>query len=187
MPSKIDDASNLRFLHACLQASDYHRIDYGRVAEKFGIQAPAARMRFTRLRDSLGGGPKKRKRADTEDGAPTTARKRVQKEGVEYGAPKGDDDDDEELPMIKGERIDDRDFAMDGMRIKKEGQDEEEDVPLRMHMYGAGMHRAPTVPSMMPHGLPTVVHPAYPPTPQQRQVPHAPYSFWNPQSMPTVP
>ncbi|KAK6431390.1 hypothetical protein LTR95_012449 [Oleoguttula sp. CCFEE 5521] len=65
MPAKSDDNTNLRFMHACLLASDYSRIDFNEVSAKFGIQAPAARMRFARLHTGLGGKTKTRKRLNS--------------------------------------------------------------------------------------------------------------------------
>lgn len=180
MPSKIDDASNLRFLHACLQASDYTRIDYAKVAAQFGIQGPAARMRFARLRDSLGGKPKARKRNDTENGAP---RKRKCKEGVEYVVPK-DNDDDEELPVGKMEREGDGDVAMGSVRIKREDEeDEEDDVPLRLQRYGSASTAvsrvAPTV-ARPSHGLPRIMPYAYPQPAPQQQAPQVQYFLGTP-------
>ncbi|KAK6429243.1 hypothetical protein LTR95_014611 [Oleoguttula sp. CCFEE 5521] len=65
MPAKSDDNTNLRFMHACLLASDNSRIDFNEVSSKFGIQAPAARMRFARLHTGLGGKTKTRKRLNS--------------------------------------------------------------------------------------------------------------------------
>jgi hypothetical protein len=107
MPFKIDDASNVQFLYACLESATPNRIDYGEVAKKFGIQTPAARMRFHRLREGMGGKPtakvsraksiaaSRRKQGDA---------KKPSKEGLETNW-KGmnDDDDDEEIAVGKKE------------------------------------------------------------------------------------
>ncbi|KAF2720617.1 hypothetical protein K431DRAFT_90419 [Polychaeton citri CBS 116435] len=53
MPAKLDDASNLRFMYACMAYSNYTAINYDCVANLFGIKGPAARMRFTRLKEQL--------------------------------------------------------------------------------------------------------------------------------------
>ena len=106
MPSKLDDASNLRFLYACLQTCDFPAIDYHRVAKQFGIQAPAARMRLRRLRDSLEGkegGSKAPKKQMARDGRrrPRGGKKFGAKEGYEkhWNVIEDDDDDDEVGPM----------------------------------------------------------------------------------------
>ena len=106
MPSKLDDASNLRFLYACLQTCDFPAIDYHRVAKLFGIQAPAARMRLRRLRDSLEGkegGSKAPKKQMARDGRrrPRSGKKFGAKEGYEkhWNVIEDDDDDDEDIPL----------------------------------------------------------------------------------------
>jgi hypothetical protein len=106
MPSKLDDASNLRFLYACLQTCDFPAIDYHRVAKQFGIQAPAARMRLRRLRDSLEGkegGSKAPKKQMARDGRrrPRGGKKTGAKEGYEkhWNVIEDDDDDDEDIPL----------------------------------------------------------------------------------------
>jgi hypothetical protein len=106
MPSKLDDASNLRFLYACLQTCDFPAIDYHRVAKQFGIQAPAARMRLRRLRDSLegkDGGSKAPKKQMARDGRrrPRGGKKTGAKEGYEkhWHVIEDDDDDEEDLPL----------------------------------------------------------------------------------------
>ena len=106
MPSKLDDASNLRFLYACLQTCDFPAIDYHRVAKQFGIQAPAARMRLRRLRDSLEGkegGSKAPKKQMARDGRrrPRGGKKFGAKEGYEkhWNVIEDDDDDDEDIPL----------------------------------------------------------------------------------------
>lgn len=173
MPSKLDDASNLRFLHACLRFSDYSRIDYAKVAAQFSIQAPAARMRFARLNNSLGAKSKGRKRNDEEDGPPR--KKRKQKDGVEYGAPK-EDDDDEEMPIGKTEPRDDGNVPMGDVRIKQEDEDEEENVPLRVQRYGcasAPVWRASPVVAGPSHGLPRIGSLTHTQPPFQQQ----PYYF----------
>jgi hypothetical protein len=106
MPSKLNDASNLRFLYACLQTCDFPQIDYHKVAKQFGIQAPAARMRLRRLRDSLegkeGGSKVSRKQmAGDGRGRPRGGKKPHAKEGYEENC-RGhddDDDDDEDVPL----------------------------------------------------------------------------------------
>jgi hypothetical protein len=106
MPSKLDDASNLRFLYACLQTCDFPAIDYHRVAKLFGIQAPAARMRLRRLRDSLEGkeggskAPKKQMARDSRR-RPRGGKKTGTKEGYEkhWNVIDDDDDDDEDIPL----------------------------------------------------------------------------------------
>ncbi|KAI9780245.1 MAG: hypothetical protein M1839_006805 [Geoglossum umbratile] len=50
MPSKIQLDENLWFLYVCLQKSDFKTIDFNAVGEATGLKAPAARMRYTRLR-----------------------------------------------------------------------------------------------------------------------------------------
>ena len=106
MPSKLDDASNLRFLYACLQTCDFPAIDYHRVAKQFGIQAPAARMRLRRLRDSLEGkegGSKAPKKQMARDGRRRSrgGKKTGAKEGYEkhWNVIEDDDDDDEDIPL----------------------------------------------------------------------------------------
>jgi hypothetical protein len=106
MPSKLDDASNLRFLYACFQTCDFPAIDYHRVAKQFGIQAPAARMRLRRLRDSLEGkegGSKAPKKQMARDGRrrPRGGKKTSAKEGYEkhWNVIEDDDDDDEDIPL----------------------------------------------------------------------------------------
>jgi hypothetical protein len=106
MPSKLDDASNLRFLYACLQTCDFPAIDYHRVAKQFGIQAPAARMRLRRLRDSLegkDGGSKAPKKQVARDGRRKLrgGKKTGAKEGYEkhWNVIEDDDDDDEDIPL----------------------------------------------------------------------------------------
>jgi hypothetical protein len=131
MPSKLDDSENLCFLHACLECSDYSRIDYTRVASRFGIQAPAARMRFARLNAALGGKCKTRKRQNHSD---REGRKvKHEKEGLELGVPREDDDDDENIVVASVKR---EDF---GVRVKAEdgeGDDGGEDeMPLMKERY----------------------------------------------------
>lgn len=53
MPAKLDDPTSLRFLYCCMSHSNYSTIDYNAVGRSFNIKAPAARMRFTRFRESL--------------------------------------------------------------------------------------------------------------------------------------
>ncbi|KAL1863532.1 hypothetical protein Plec18167_000626 [Paecilomyces lecythidis] len=53
MPSKIQQDVNLRFLYSCLQNSDYKSIDFRAVGGCAGIKAPAARMRFSRLKRQI--------------------------------------------------------------------------------------------------------------------------------------
>ena len=110
MPSKLDDASNLRFLYACLQTCDFPAIDYHKVAKQFGIQAPAARMRLRRLRDSLegkeGGSNASKKQMGGGGGRrPRGGKKAHAKEGYEKywqgvdDGDDGDDDDEEDVPL----------------------------------------------------------------------------------------
>jgi len=109
MPSKLDDASNLHFLYACLQTCDFPAIDYHKVAKQFGIQAPAARMRLRRLRDSLEGREgsskvaKKQVAGDGRQGRPRGGKKTSAKEGYEKHwsviEDDDDDDDDEDVPL----------------------------------------------------------------------------------------
>jgi hypothetical protein len=131
MPSKLDDASNLRFLHACLLCSDYSRIDYARVAASFGIQAPAARMRFARLNTSLGGRTKARRRNGSGSAALMKAKK--VKQGLELGTPREDDEDDEDNIVVGGKF--ERQESVD---VKREEDEDEGDVPL---MYSGAMRR----------------------------------------------
>jgi hypothetical protein len=106
MPSKIDDASNVQFLYACLESATPNRIDYGKVAKKFGIQTPAARMRFHRLREGMGGKPtaKVSKAKLIASRRKQGSGKKLSKEGLETNW-KGmdDDDDDEEIAVGKKE------------------------------------------------------------------------------------
>jgi hypothetical protein len=106
MPSKIDDASNVQFLYACLESASPNRINYGKVAKKFGIQTPAARMRFHRLREGMGGKPtaKVSKAKLIASRRKQGGAKKPSKEGLETNW-KGmnDDDDDEEIAVGKKE------------------------------------------------------------------------------------
>jgi hypothetical protein len=106
MPSKLDDASNLRFLYACLKTCDFPAIDYHRVAKQFGIQTPAARMRLRRLRDSLegkDGGSKVPKKQMARDGRRRLrgGKKTGAKEGYEkhWNVIEDDNDDEEDIPL----------------------------------------------------------------------------------------
>jgi hypothetical protein len=130
MPSKLDDASNLRFLYACLQTCDFPQIDYHKVAKQFGIQAPAARMRLRRLRDSLEGkegGSKVSKKQMAGDGRPRPrgGKKINAKEGYEKNwnghKDDDDDDDDDDVPL---ESLKSRGHG-DGDGLKKEDREEE--------------------------------------------------------------
>jgi hypothetical protein len=129
MPSKLDDASKLRFLYACLQTCDFPQIDYHKVAKQFGIQAPAARMRLRRLRDSLEGkegGSKVSKKQMAGDGRPRPrgGKKINAKEGYEKnwnGHKDDDDDDDEDVPL---ESLKSRGRG-NGDGLKKEDREEE--------------------------------------------------------------
>ncbi|OBT49555.1 hypothetical protein VE04_10126, partial [Pseudogymnoascus sp. 24MN13] len=56
MPSKIQLDENLWFLYICLQKSDYKNIDFNAVGEVTNLKAPAARMRYTRLRRQIESG-----------------------------------------------------------------------------------------------------------------------------------
>ncbi|KAL1998996.1 hypothetical protein VTN02DRAFT_5219 [Thermoascus thermophilus] len=56
MPSKIQLDVNLWFLYTCLQKSDYKTIDFNAVGEATNLNAPAARMRFTRLKKQIENG-----------------------------------------------------------------------------------------------------------------------------------
>jgi hypothetical protein len=106
MPSKTDDASNVQFLYACLESASPNRINYGKVAKKFGIQTPAARMRFHRLREGMGGKPtaKVSKAKLIASRRKQGSAKKLSKEGLETNW-KGmnDDDDDEEIAVGKKE------------------------------------------------------------------------------------
>ncbi|KAI5812935.1 hypothetical protein BZA77DRAFT_390269 [Pyronema omphalodes] len=53
MPAKAPVDENVRFLYSCLIRSDYHCIDFHRVANDFGINPAAARMRWSRLRKNI--------------------------------------------------------------------------------------------------------------------------------------
>ena len=167
MPSKLSDESNLHFLYACLAKSDYSRIDFNSVAKTFGIQAPAARMRFARLKASLGEATKLRSRE--------AALKRKKFTGVGAGmdyAMEGDcqateQDDDEDIVLARQGRPQ----YCDGVEIKKEEDDVsqlwrfspfEVDAPL---MKTEGTEEDRQLPTLVPHGLPT-----------QRQLP-----YWPPQ------
>jgi hypothetical protein len=134
MPSKLDDASNLRFLYACLQTCDFPAIDYHKVAKQFGIQAPAARMRLRRLRDSLEGKEGRSKVSKKQMGGdgrrkPRGGKKIQAKEGYEkkWNGPDGDDndddDDDEDVPLrsVKcGDRGSDAGLKQEGREEKNE-------------------------------------------------------------------
>lgn len=131
MPSKLNDASNLRFLYACLQTCDFPQIDYHKVAKQFGIQAPAARMRLRRLRDSLegkegGSRVSKKQMAGDGHGRPRGGKKPHAKEGYEKncrGHDDDDDDDDEDVPLgsLKSKG------RVSGDGLKKEDREETED------------------------------------------------------------
>ncbi|KAI9787274.1 MAG: hypothetical protein M1816_007688 [Peltula sp. TS41687] len=56
MPSKIQLDENLWFLYICLQKSDYKVIDFNAVGDVTNLKAPAARMRYTRLRRAIESG-----------------------------------------------------------------------------------------------------------------------------------
>ncbi|KFY52314.1 hypothetical protein V497_08556 [Pseudogymnoascus sp. VKM F-4516 (FW-969)] len=56
MPSKIQLDENLWFLYICLQKSDYKNIDFNAVGAVTHLKAPAARMRYTRLRRQIESG-----------------------------------------------------------------------------------------------------------------------------------
>jgi len=133
MPFKLDDASNLRFLYACLQTCDFPAIDYHKVAKQFGIQAPAARMRLRRLRDCLEereGGSKMSKKQTMGDGrrGPRMGKKTGAKEGYEkhWNVVEDDDDDDEDIPLgnLKSRSRE------SGDGLKKEGREAKEDWRL---------------------------------------------------------
>ncbi|PGH06980.1 hypothetical protein GX51_02019 [Blastomyces parvus] len=53
MPSKTQADVNLWFLYTCLQNSDYKTIDFNAVGEATGLNPPAARMRFSRLKKAI--------------------------------------------------------------------------------------------------------------------------------------
>ncbi|KAH8651506.1 hypothetical protein BGZ60DRAFT_497701 [Tricladium varicosporioides] len=56
MPSKIQLDENLWFLYTCIQNSDLKTIDFTAVGLTCSIKAPAARMRYTRLRRQIESG-----------------------------------------------------------------------------------------------------------------------------------
>ncbi|KAH6663101.1 hypothetical protein B0J14DRAFT_644995 [Halenospora varia] len=56
MPSKIQLDENLWFLYTCIQNSDLKTIDFAAVGLTCSIKAPAARMRFTRLKRQIESG-----------------------------------------------------------------------------------------------------------------------------------
>ncbi|RDL30356.1 uncharacterized protein BP5553_10234 [Venustampulla echinocandica] len=56
MPSKIQLDENLYFLYTCLQKSDMKFIDFHAVGAATSLKAPAARMRYTRLRRQIESG-----------------------------------------------------------------------------------------------------------------------------------
>nr|OQO19860.1 hypothetical protein B0A51_12455 [Rachicladosporium sp. CCFEE 5018] len=122
MPAKSDDNTNLRFMHACLLASDYTRIDFNEVSAKFGIQAPAARKRFARLHTGLGGKTKTRKRLNSvvargsKAGASAKGESGMSGKGSFGGGPA--EDDDEIVVARKVERA--------SIGIKKEEPDGDE-------------------------------------------------------------
>lgn len=105
MPSKLDDTSNMHFLFACLEASSPNRIDFQKVAKKFGIQVPAARMRLHRLREALEG-KQGNKVAKTKPSAKNrrkqgNEKKTGKKEGLETDWKGMEDDDDDEEPVVR--------------------------------------------------------------------------------------
>lgn len=129
MPSKLDDASNLRFLHACMTHSDYTRIDFAAVAGVFKIQAPAARMRFSRLKANLNGESygSLGKRRKSQDDSPKPPRKRVAqtKDGFEEHW-RGDDDDDDEALINLAAKCERRRSENIDSKVKKEREDDDE-------------------------------------------------------------
>lgn len=125
MPSKLDDSSNLQFLYVCLESGPQKRIDFQEVAKEFGLTVPAARMRWRRLQDSLGGKQdgKGTKLKSTALGRKTKrVGKNGAKEGLEMnwkGAEDGDDDNEEEITGSKVER-------RRGGNLKKEESDDDQ-------------------------------------------------------------
>lgn len=182
MPSKLDDSENLRFLHACLHCSDYSRIDYARVAGRFGIQAPAARMRFARLNAALGGktkAPRRRRDGGQRDGG----KEKREKEGLELGIPREDEDDDENIVVANVKRED------GGMIVRVKHEDdgdadgeEEGDVPLMKERWREQQQRLPMfAPQRIfgspppPSGLPVYASPPGRPMYQMPQYGDFPY------------
>lgn len=115
MPSKLDDTSSMHFLYACLEATHPSRVDFQKVAKKFNIRVPAARMRLRRLQEALDGKQNSRV-SKTRSTVPNRGKQRgekktAKKEGLETNW-KGmeeddddDDDDDEEMLVRKSEDL----------------------------------------------------------------------------------
>lgn len=105
MPSKIDDASQLAFLTACMQSVDTNKVDYQKVADEVGIQSAAARMRYKRLKeamsDKLAGSGKVQKGRVTKSShqRKQSGKKTGKKEGYEPKWKGMEDDDDEEIAL----------------------------------------------------------------------------------------
>ncbi|GAB7361755.1 hypothetical protein MBLNU230_g1801t1 [Neophaeotheca triangularis] len=147
MPAKLDDPTSLRFLYCCMCHSNYSSIDYNAVGHAFSIKAPAARMRFTRLREALDPDLLKQKKLPGAEGERSSFKrnhkgeekgkvakgKTAAKEGFEGGGGKrgdfwaGWDADDEEEDVDYGraavkkeeEEEGEEDFADEGQVMKR--------------------------------------------------------------------
>jgi hypothetical protein len=162
MPSKIDDASNVQFLYACLESATPNRIDYGKVAKKFGIQTPAARMRFHRLREGKGGKPtaKVSKTKLIASRRKQGSAKKLSKEGLETnwkGMNDDEDDDDEEIDVGKKEG---RGGSLKKEEDESDGENAWKNLPeavltqpsgeVQTQVYGMGDYdQAATIPQQM--------------------------------------
>src|SRR6266516_3232856 len=138
MPSKIQLDENLWFLYRCLQNSDFktvssptvieihwkvmkRKIDFNSVAKDTGLQTPAARMRFTRLRRALENGTitgthgspfksssskksetsKKRKQVNARGCSSSLVEDEDDKEWHEDDLESGSESSDDDLPVTK--------------------------------------------------------------------------------------
>lgn len=196
MPSKIDDASQLAFLTACMQSVDTNKVDYQKVADEFGIQSAAARMRYKRLKeamsDKLGGSGKVQKGRVTKSGhqKKQSGKKTGKKEGYEpkWKGMEDDDDDDEEIALSK----------IAGGKLKKEESEIGEDwkmlpeanasypvTGLEQQAYGFEHNASMMMPTSLPtYQMPQQMQPQMPSftTPMQYAypspyvaLPHTPY------------
>ncbi|KKK21272.1 hypothetical protein ARAM_001252 [Aspergillus rambellii] len=53
MPATTQPDPSLLFLHLCIQNSDLNKIDFAAVGAATGLNIPAVRMRYSRLKKSL--------------------------------------------------------------------------------------------------------------------------------------
>ncbi|OBT42586.1 hypothetical protein VE00_07108 [Pseudogymnoascus sp. WSF 3629] len=134
MPSKIQLDENLWFLYICLQKSDYKNIDFNAVGEVTNLKAPAARMRYTRLRRQIESGTligthgTPFQRAGEKGGEGNGKRKRG-----EVGGGDGDDDEEEEEEggvgeKVTGEEVKGKDGEVVKMENKSPGDENDSDT-----------------------------------------------------------